>query len=97
MREIDVNLPPSPDWPRLEARIERAVRAEGLSIASIGTLRSYPGCTHWHVKHGDARGTLEITLWPRGGRLWLKVQAGRAAPWINDVLPRLQARFADRG
>ena len=89
MREMDVTLPPSPDFDRLAKLIERAVAAEGLRVASVDTLRSYPGCTHWHVKRGDNVGTLEITLWPQRRRLWFKVQAGRDAPWIDDALLRL--------
>jgi hypothetical protein len=91
MREIDVPLPPSPDFAELARLIEGAVAAEGLRVASVDTLRTYPGSTHWHIKRGDDAGTLEITLWPKGRRLWFKVQSARDAAWIADVLPRLQA------
>jgi hypothetical protein len=35
---------------------------------------------------------LEITVWPKGRRVWLKVQAGRRAPWIEEVIERVRDR-----
>jgi hypothetical protein len=94
MDVIEIKLPPSPKWPDVIRAVEEAVTSEGLHVTTIGTLRTYPGSTHWHVKPIDGgRGTLEITLWPAGRRLWIKIQAGRRAPWIGVVLPRLQRRI----
>src|SRR5687768_17700711 len=58
------------------ARIDAALAAHGLLVTMKGTLKSYPGCTHWHCKSGNEKGTLEITLWPAQKRAWFKVQSG---------------------
>lgn len=58
-----------------------------------GTLRAYPGSLHWHVEKPGERGTLEVTLWPAKPRLWLAVQAGRRARWIEEALPQIKAHI----
>ena len=79
----------------LPAGFERTLEdwfiSAGLSMTLKGTLVKYPGCTHWHWKHGQERGTLEITCWPAQQRLWYKVQAGREGDWISDTVRRLQS------
>ena len=72
------------------ARIDDAIAACGLLTTMKGTLKSYPGCTHWHCKRGRETGTLEITLDPARARAWFKVQTGRRATWIDDVIPKLK-------
>jgi hypothetical protein len=56
-------------------------------------LRSYPGATHWHIRWPGARGTLELTYWPRAGRLWFAVHANRRAEWIAPAIDDLMARM----
>jgi hypothetical protein len=56
-----------------------------------GTLASFPGCTHWHLKRNRERGVLEITLWPAQSRLWLSVQDGRKGAWIDAAVDKLLA------
>jgi hypothetical protein len=58
------------------------------------TLRAYPGCTHWHYKSGKVRGVLEITWWPKTGRLWFKIASGRQADWIGPCVERLRATLS---
>jgi hypothetical protein len=83
------------DWTRCARRIERAIAAAGLRIAMKGTLRTYPGSTHWHLKCGRETGTLELTMWPAGSRVWCSVQAGRRAAWIDRevlaIVPALES------
>ena len=71
--------------------IEASSFAEGLTVALRGTLKKCPGSTHWHWKRPGAKGTLEVTLWPQGQVVLLSVQASRDAPWIREILPRLEA------
>ncbi len=68
------------------------------------SLAKHPGCTHWHVKSGSSSGTLEITLWPAQGRLWVSMRANRMADWMSSVpadltseLRRYEAAQAPRG
>jgi hypothetical protein len=91
--EIEVHIPPDVELSGSESVVEAACAAEGLRVARKTTLATYPGSVHWHVKRGNAAGTLEITVWPRGRRAWLKVQAGRRAPWIDETMDRLRNRL----
>jgi hypothetical protein len=87
--ETNVRLPKRMDWTRCAQSIERAIAAAGLRVTMKAELRAYPGATHWHLKRGREAGTLEVTMWPAGSRVWCSVQAGRRAAWIEDVLPSL--------
>ena len=42
-------------------------------MCAKGTLASYPGCIHWHLKMGTQKGHLEITWWEAENRLCFKV------------------------
>jgi hypothetical protein len=96
--EVEVKVPSAADLSGGESIVEAACAAEGLRIARKTTLATYPGSVHWHVKRGNGAGTLEITVWPGRRRVWLKVQAGRRAPWIDEMVDhtrdRLEAGFA---
>ena len=96
MTEIDIDMPDRDDPPRAIARVERVMRDAGLRQVSRGTLKSYAGSTHWHYKRGDEPGTLEITLHPSKQRVWFKVQVGRRAPWIDELIPQLKAELEKR-
>lgn len=91
MTEIDIKVSDIEDTNRGIARLEAILRSHGLSLRSCGTLKTLPGCTHWHWNNGNRRGTLEVTLWPAKRRLWFKVQAGRRAGWIDQIIPVLKA------
>ena len=72
-------------------QIERAILDAGLSVTLRGTLKSRPGCVHWHVKSGREPGTLELTYFPQTGALTFKVAKNRDAPWIFAARARLEA------
>jgi hypothetical protein len=76
--------------------IEACCTAEGLRVSLKTSLKKFPGSKHWHFKLDDSPGTLEITLWQH--RIWCSVRAGRTAPWVKRVLPKVcqsvEARFA---
>jgi hypothetical protein len=88
MKDIEIDLPPAqiPSAAKLESLFTNAT----LRITLRGTLAAYPGSVHWHLKEGHQRGTLEVTLWPPEGRIWLSVQDGRRAEWIAGAVARLQ-------
>lgn len=90
MTEIEFAVPPRCDLSQASRLIEGAIAACELRIAMTGTLRSYPGCIHWHLKRGRESGTLELTLWETKRRVWASVQDGRRGAWIEDALPRVK-------
>lgn len=89
MREIQIPLPTGVDCESVERMIGEAIQEAGLQITLHGTLKKHPGCIHWHLKHGGAAGTLEITLWPAQRRAWFSVQDRRTAAWIDEAVVRL--------
>jgi hypothetical protein len=70
--------------------IEEAAQASGLVTTHITTLAKYPGCIHWHFKHGKGSGTLEATYWPDQKRAWLSYRSGREADWIAPAIQRMK-------
>ncbi len=90
MIEVELSIPSRAKLVSLPIRIERAATATGLTLALKGTLGQYPDCIHWHYKKGEEPGTLEITWWLRGKRLWFKVAANRRAAWIDETIPHLR-------
>jgi hypothetical protein len=96
MVEIEVRVPPAGNPGRAEAVVVACAARLGLQQMMKGTLARYPGCIHWHFKRGRERGTLEVTWWPRGRRLWLSVQAGRPGEWIDAAGADLKAALEDR-
>ena len=94
MRELDI---PVTDWTepsRIVADVEAVLDRHELLLTMKGTLKTCAGSTHWHYKRGREPGTLELTLWPTQQRLWITIQEGRTAPWIDEMLPALQRELA---
>jgi hypothetical protein len=94
LKEIEVQIPHKVAPDLIPVLAEAAAADCGLTIALRGTLKTYPGCIHWHFKSGAQRGTLELTWWPKTRRLWIKVHAGRTAPWIDKCAAKLKRRLA---
>jgi len=77
--------------------VETAAASLGLRVALRTSTRTYPGSIHWHLKKpGEPRGTLELTYWPKTGRLWAKIHRGRRAKWIVGCLAELADKLAAR-
>jgi hypothetical protein len=91
MQTIEIELPPAIDLSQAAKIMEATLVAAGLEIALRGTLRTFPGCIHWHARNPGRPGTLELTLWPSQRRAWITIQRGRAAEWIARKLPEVQA------
>jgi hypothetical protein len=96
LETIEIPLRANHDPTTLPAVIERSVSNAGL-LADRLELRSYPGATHWHIWRPGAKGTLELTYWPRAGRLWFAVHANRRAEWIAPAIEELCARMLKAG
>jgi hypothetical protein len=96
LTEVEFHVPETHDLAGAEELIEKACARLGLIVAMKGSLKGYPGCVHWHYKKDDQKGTLELTLYPKGRRIWAQVQDGRRAPWIDVELPRLQRAIEER-
>ena len=89
MREIEVPLLQNASLDQADTLVEDCCQALGLRQTLKGTLKQYPGCTHWHYKQGSEKGTLEITLWREQRRLWFKISAGRTGVWIEPAVLEL--------
>jgi len=96
MKEIEFKVPRDCDLSCADALIEKTCATRGLELAMKGSLAKYPGCTHWHFKRPNQKGTLELTLHRAERRIWAKVQEGRNAPWIDEDLPAI-GRAIERG
>lgn len=96
MQEIDLDMTDPADESGVIRRVESVLAEAGLTMHTRGTLKRYPGCTHWHWRNGTLPGTLEVTFWPARRRLWFKVQSGRRAPWIDLMTPGLVAKLQQR-
>jgi hypothetical protein len=90
MREIEVDIAADARLDGAEAVIDAVCAAEGLRLTLKDTLKTYPGCVHWHYKLGKEVGTLEITLWAAKRRIWFKVSASRQGEWMEEAIGRLK-------
>jgi hypothetical protein len=92
----EIDLPRS--FPLADAArvIEEACDAEGLRVASRGTLATHPGSIHWHYKKGREAGAMEITLLNRERRILLSVAENRVAAWSEPTLERLSEMLINR-
>jgi hypothetical protein len=76
--------------------IEEACEAEGLRVASRGTLATHPGSIHWNYKKAREAGAMEITLLNRERRILLSVAEKRVAPWSEVTLERISETLINR-
>jgi len=63
MIEVELQVPADAKSDLVVTVVEQVCDAHDLTQALKGTLVSYPGCTHWHLKKDKQKGTLEITWW----------------------------------
>jgi hypothetical protein len=91
--EILIHVPEHITPDKIGSVIDKAIIEFSLITTMRGSLKSFPGSTHWHLKQDRTRGTLEVTWWPRSRKLWIKIQAGRTAPWINEIAPRFKQKI----
>ena len=74
------------------AAIASAAAELGLSVASDGTLKVYPGSRHWHLRKPGTSGTLEVTHWPAKSRLWVAYHSNRIGDgWVAAAAQQLAA------
>jgi hypothetical protein len=85
------------DWRGDPAAVVPAAAQDlGLAAAMDGSLRSYPGSRHWHLRNGSKPGTLEVAYWPEAGRLWISYHENRTGDgWVADYAPRLARILAE--
>jgi hypothetical protein len=93
VKELPLRVPENVASDKIALIIDSAIGDLGLDVAMRGGLKSFPGSTHWHLKRGSVRGTLEITWWPKARSLWMKIQKGRNAAWISQAVPKLKHRI----
>jgi hypothetical protein len=90
MQIIEISVPRGANLAKVEKTINATLAAVGLQVSLRGTLKKFPGCTHWHAKIPGRSGTLELTLWPQQHRAWISIRSSRAAEWIAEKLPEVQ-------
>ena len=90
MQILEITLPPAANPARVKKVIDATLASAGLEVSLRGTLKQFPGCTHWHAKLAGQSGTLELTLWPEPHRAWISIQSGRTAEWITERLPKIR-------
>jgi hypothetical protein len=90
VKEYPVQVERSFDAREVEIAIEKCSRALGLVETLRGTLAKYPGCVHWHFRKPLVNGTLEVTSWPSNNKLWISVQQGRRAEWLEEAVPSME-------
>ena len=89
MKDFPIAVPAAADFSMVDTAVERCCDELGLTMTMRDTLGKYPGCVHWHFKKPKATGTLEVTSWPSQRKLWITVQDGRRASWIDEAVPEL--------
>lgn len=90
MEEYPIQMEPTFDAKQIEIAVARCSRGLGLLETMKSTLAKYPGSVHWHFKKPRASGILEVTYWPSGNRLWISVQRGRRADWLEEFVPSME-------
>ena len=90
MIEYPLNLSDPTGKPITPEAVDRCFEAAGLRVTLRGSLGMYPGCTHWHLKRGRERGTLEFTLLADGSRAWFSIQGGRTGDWLESAIDELR-------
>ena len=93
MLEVELQIPDSVESEAVPGIVEQVCASNELTCTMKGTLVRYPGSIHWHVKQGKERGTLEITWWESGHRLWFKVASGRSSEWILKSISQLKEQI----
>ena len=89
MRNLEVDIPQGCNLKGADWIIRLLCKKEGLSMKTRGTLKSYPGSTHWHFNRRSEKGTLEVTLWPKESKIWFSIHDNRNGTWTDEVVDRL--------
>jgi hypothetical protein len=95
MKQWEIQVGRAWDSRRIAGVIESVAKSNGLVVSLKGSLRAFPGCVHWHFKKERQSGTIEVTMWPQKRRVWLSVQSGRRAQWIEAALPGMRRSLQD--
>ena len=90
MEEYPIQIEPTFDAEHIETAVASCSRGLGLLETMKGTLAKYPGCVHWHFQKPLVSGTLEVTSWPSRNKLWISIQEGRRAEWLEEAVPSIE-------
>jgi len=96
MKRFDIRLPLNPVTDKIISAFEKAVHTHSLTIKSRGTLKTIPGCVHWHIIYDGSKGTLEATFDKNRLRLWLCYHDNRYAEWIDEAVKKIRKTFEFR-
>ncbi|MDB5058503.1 MAG: hypothetical protein JWO59_1975 [Chloroflexi bacterium] len=88
-------MPASVGQERIAAAVTQFAAAECVIVRHMGSLRTVPGSSHWHLtRPGHGQGTAEITALPREGLLRASVHANREGSWAGPNLGQILAGIA---
>lgn len=93
MKKFDIRLPLNPVSNKIVTKFEKAVFSHALLIKSRGTLKTIPGCVHWHIICKGNKGTLEATFDKNRLCLWLCYHDNRYADWIDVAVKKIRKTF----
>jgi len=89
MTTWEIQVPRATDPTHVAEIVEATIKTSGLRVAIRRSLAGDPNSQHWHLKRGEATGTLELTWSPSQNRLWASVHANRAGSWVLPALTSL--------
>jgi len=96
MKKFDIRLPLNPVPEKVAASVEIAVASNSLKIKSTRTLKTIPGCVHWHINKSGEKGTLEATFDKSRLRLRLGYHENRYANWIDEAVSNIKRMLESR-
>lgn len=88
--DILSSSPPSELLPQLEAICDW----HSLVIADAGTLKSFPGSRHWHLRRAKMPGVMEVTYRQEANQLWVSVHDNRDGGWARRACPNFARALA---
>ncbi|WP_053217459.1 hypothetical protein [Virgibacillus senegalensis] len=94
--DSDVSKVKPMDEELLCEEIEELIEHFALTITQRTTLSTKKGCYHWHTKKGRQKGVLEVTYWPKHGRISLEIADNRKAEWNLKLIPEMAEQVAER-
>lgn len=90
MNKFEIALPANLNENDVIAEFKRAIKNESLFLKSESTLKTIPGCIHWHITKPNHNGTLEATFDKNRLSLFLSYHNNRYAEWIISAIENIK-------
>lgn len=89
MQRIEISVKPTQGDVRLYIDMIVRLYVDRGYEGTVGTLKTYPGSTHWHLRNPEERGTIELTWWPEKHRCWISIHDNRRGGWQATAIEKL--------